>query len=163
MWSTQADNNSRKLRLLCGFQFPWSALSRIVPNSPSDKQMICKLNFPCYILSKSNTAFLARLHKPQLQLNISVVWNRTSYSPTKVNRRFGGTYGFHLRDLRVNQDRNQHEAGSKWRSTCIKTGTSTDPCCLDNWALSGLLTKLWHTADTFVSYAFWAWKTWFRF
>jgi hypothetical protein len=26
MGSTQADNSSRKLRLRCGFQFPWCAL-----------------------------------------------------------------------------------------------------------------------------------------
>jgi hypothetical protein len=27
MWSTQADNNSRKLRLRCGCQVPWCALA----------------------------------------------------------------------------------------------------------------------------------------
>jgi hypothetical protein len=34
-------------------------------------------------------------------------------TPLKVNRRFGGIFCLHLQGLRINQVRNQYEAGSK--------------------------------------------------
>jgi hypothetical protein len=42
----------------------------------------------------------------------SILCDITLYSPLKVNRRFEGKCRLHRQGLRVNQVRNQHEAGS---------------------------------------------------
>jgi hypothetical protein len=42
-----------------------------------------------------------------------VFWNIRPCSSLKVNRRFGGKCCLHLQDLRINQERNQHESGGK--------------------------------------------------
>jgi hypothetical protein len=41
-------------------------------------------------------------------------WDITPCRPLKANRRFGRTYCFHRQGGRINQARNQHEAGSKF-------------------------------------------------
>jgi hypothetical protein len=41
---------------------------------------------------------------------ITVFWDITPRSPLKVNRRFGGTYRFHLQSRRMSRERNQHES-----------------------------------------------------
>jgi hypothetical protein len=43
----------------------------------------------------------------------------TPCSPLKVNRRFGGTYRLYLLGRRINQARNQREAGSKQRAVSL--------------------------------------------
>jgi hypothetical protein len=43
----------------------------------------------------------------------SVCWNIILCSPVEDSRRFGGTYGLHLQDLRIRQARNQRVAASK--------------------------------------------------
>jgi hypothetical protein len=40
----------------------------------------------------------------------SIFWNITLCSPTKLNRRFGGTYSLRTQGGRVSQARNQHYA-----------------------------------------------------
>jgi hypothetical protein len=42
-------------------------------------------------------------------------WDIMPCSLLKVNRRFGGTYRFHLKGLKISQARNQLEAGSEQR------------------------------------------------
>jgi hypothetical protein len=37
----------------------------------------------------------------------TIIWDITSYSPLKVNRRFGGTYDLHLQGQRISQARIQ--------------------------------------------------------
>jgi hypothetical protein len=43
----------------------------------------------------------------------SVFWNIKQYSPFKVNPRFGGKCRLHYKSRRANQERKEHEAGSK--------------------------------------------------
>jgi hypothetical protein len=43
----------------------------------------------------------------------SIIWDTTSSSPLKFNRRFGGIVVLHLLGRFVSQARSQHEAGSK--------------------------------------------------
>jgi hypothetical protein len=50
-----------------------------------------------------------------------IVWDTTPCSPLKVIRRFGTTYLLHLLGWRVNEVRNQHEAGSE-QSSCSNKG-----------------------------------------
>lgn len=42
----------------------------------------------------------------------SVFRDIRSCSPVKVNQHFEATFGNHLQDLKVNQERNRHETGS---------------------------------------------------
>jgi hypothetical protein len=46
-------------------------------------------------------------------INTFIFWNIIPCDPLKVNRRFGRTYGLHIQGQRLNQARNQREAGSK--------------------------------------------------
>jgi hypothetical protein len=46
-------------------------------------------------------------------------WDITPYSPFAVNQHFGGTCGLRLEGRRINQERNQREAGSKLVSWLI--------------------------------------------
>jgi hypothetical protein len=43
----------------------------------------------------------------------SIFWDIPPCRPLKVNRRFGGTFLFHLHGGRIRQTRNRHEVGSK--------------------------------------------------
>jgi hypothetical protein len=43
----------------------------------------------------------------------SVIWDITLCSPMEVKSRFGGRYYPHLRNRKLNEARNQHEASSK--------------------------------------------------
>jgi hypothetical protein len=43
-------------------------------------------------------------------MNSSILWDKAQCRPLKVNRRFKGTYRFHLQCQRINQERNQHES-----------------------------------------------------
>jgi hypothetical protein len=45
----------------------------------------------------------------------SIFWDKMPHSLFKVNRHFGGKCRFHSQGRRINQARNQHEAG---RSAC---------------------------------------------
>jgi hypothetical protein len=51
----------------------------------------------------------------------SIFWDITSCSKLKINRRFRGTCCLQLRDRRIRQARNQHEAGSKQSQTMLVT------------------------------------------
>jgi hypothetical protein len=51
MCSTQADNNSRKLRLRCGCQLPWCALARRVLDLPRENWVVL-VSFPPDTISK---------------------------------------------------------------------------------------------------------------
>jgi hypothetical protein len=62
--------------------------------------------------------FLPYLENNVTLLNSSIFWNTMPCSPLKVNPRFGGTYRLHLQSRRINQARNQLEAGSK-QSSCL--------------------------------------------
>jgi hypothetical protein len=42
-----------------------------------------------------------------------VFWDIMTRDPLKANELFGGTYCFHLQGRRINERRNQHEAGNK--------------------------------------------------
>jgi hypothetical protein len=46
-------------------------------------------------------------------MKVSVFWGITPYIPLTVNRRFGGIYRLHLHGRRMNETRNQLEAGGK--------------------------------------------------
>jgi hypothetical protein len=46
-------------------------------------------------------------------MKCTIFWDITPCSPSKVNRRFGGTCRFHFQSQRIRKARNQHEAGSK--------------------------------------------------
>jgi hypothetical protein len=46
-----------------------------------------------------------------MAVNSSIFWDFTPCILVKVNTHFEGTCGHHLQDLRVNQARNQNEAG----------------------------------------------------
>jgi hypothetical protein len=43
----------------------------------------------------------------------SILWDMTSYTPVKANRRFGGICRLNLESRRIIQARNQNEADSK--------------------------------------------------
>jgi hypothetical protein len=47
---------------------------------------------------------------------VLIFWDITPCSQLEVNRRFGGECRLHLQEARINQARNQHEAGSKQSS-----------------------------------------------
>jgi hypothetical protein len=47
-------------------------------------------------------------------MKITIFWDKTPCSLLKVNRRFGGTYRFHLRGLRIILARNKRE--SMWQA-----------------------------------------------
>jgi hypothetical protein len=53
------------------------------------------------------------------QIEWRILWDTRPCSPLKVNRRFGGTRVLHFYGRRMNQARNQHEAGSKQNRTCV--------------------------------------------
>jgi hypothetical protein len=53
-------------------------------------------------------------HLTAMVTDNSIFWNITSYSPLKVNWRFGGTCHFHLHGQRISQERNQYE--SRWQA-----------------------------------------------
>jgi hypothetical protein len=61
-----------------------------------------------------------RKHPPDYKLPISEIsylhdiWDITSCSPLKVNRRFGGTYRLHLQSRRISRARDQRE--SRWQA-----------------------------------------------
>jgi hypothetical protein len=52
----------------------------------------------------------------------SVFWDISPCIPLEVVRRFGGTYDLHVQGRKVNQARNQHEAGSS--SACYLRSVS---------------------------------------
>jgi hypothetical protein len=56
----------------------------------------------------------------------SIFWDLTPCSPLKVNRRFGGTFRFHVQGRRISQVRNQREAGSKHSSALKKKICSSE-------------------------------------
>jgi hypothetical protein len=62
------------------------------------------------VLSQELSAVLAGIEVPTaVVLKGSVFLDVTKCNPLKVNRRFRGTYRFHLQDGRINQARNQLE------------------------------------------------------
>jgi hypothetical protein len=48
------------------------------------------------------------VRKQRTQKNF-IFWDKTPYSPVRVNRLFGGIYGLHLRGGKTSKERNQHE------------------------------------------------------
>jgi hypothetical protein len=52
-------------------------------------------------------------------MKIYIFCNITPCRQLRVDRRFGGTCRLHLQNQRINQGRNQHEAGSKQRSASV--------------------------------------------
>jgi hypothetical protein len=60
-------------------------------------------------------------------MKISIFWDITPCSPLKANRQFGRIYRLNLHGRRINQARNQNEAGSKPKiETTCSTKTSVD-------------------------------------
>jgi hypothetical protein len=92
--STQSDNNSRKSRLRCSWQFPWCALARTV-QLQSLSQYFWAF-WPCFSVD------LSRNPDATYTSNTSCIfWNMPTCSVAEVHRCFGVTYGFDFHGLRI--------------------------------------------------------------
>jgi hypothetical protein len=58
--------------------------------------------------------FLQQSFHYMFNINSTIFWDITPYSPLRVNRRFGGTYRLHLQGRRISRARCQRE--SKWQA-----------------------------------------------
>jgi hypothetical protein len=66
----------------------------------------CNKHKENYVPKISLSFILART----LRMPNSAYWDKTPRSPLKVNRRFGGTYQFHLHIRRISQERKKRVA-----------------------------------------------------
>jgi hypothetical protein len=53
----------------------------------------------------------------------TIIRDITPCSPLKANRRFGGTYRFHLQGQRISRARNQRE--SRWQAEAISSSETS--------------------------------------
>jgi hypothetical protein len=59
-------------------------------------------------------------------MHISIFCDITPCTLLKINRRFGGSYGLHLQDIRISQTRNQHEAGGMAEGPLLATAQQVE-------------------------------------